>query len=103
MHPRHDEYLALTIPVSTWEECGPDHDPGARLVAPTLTLTIDGFSVEMFVEALAVQVVVHVQCGTEDTDEMLDHLHQASPGDGAFQTLTINGREYVVAITPHRY
>jgi len=93
--------MQLTIPESDWEKTGSEEDPASRLYYTGMS--INGLS--MHVEAIAVI----------EKDEQHDYGEQTAADimfedevgtlqdmcDTAFQTTTINGREYVLVATPH--
>jgi hypothetical protein len=107
--------MLLTLQqIEEFEAIGEEDDPTARLLA---TVEIAGVSHHM--EAIAVcdmnEAGQKVDYDSEDYDpspsseqraedpawqEMLDDYYQACGGEGAFHTTEINGREYVLCITP---
>lgn len=82
-----------------WTEAGPEDDPRARLLA---TLYVN--QTPHHVEALAVddvEDVVRNQAVHPDYEHMVDQVADAVASQGSWQTVEIDGRNYVLIITPH--
>lgn len=84
-----------TIPLEAikWDEIG-EEDKGARLLAHIRIGTLD-----MHLEARAVDPTADCQTLLE-YDEDLDRMNGIA-GDVAFETLEINGRDYVLFALPY--
>lgn len=82
----------MWIPEESWVRAEPD---GGRLVA---SVTVNGLP--FLAEAFPVTSVGGRQDAGQD-DETLGLLHRAAAVDGPFQTTTIAGHPYVVAVLPH--
>lgn len=97
----------LSIQLDKFTPTGEEDDPMARMLASVMvkieTATSHGWMVGMLhLELLAV---------TRDEDGMLtaviypenlEACHEISSPDGEFQTVTLNGREYVLYATPYQ-
>jgi len=87
----------ISLEVFEFEHVGPDDDPTASLLA---TLMFGG--VHHHVEAYA--VTAHddgVQRAAHSLfDDNIDQVYDAIGGDGPWRTVDINGREYVIIVTP---
>jgi hypothetical protein len=80
----------------TPEPIGPEDDPTARLLG-RLTIGSTDFHLELF----AVHEIDHEQRGVLPPDESYyEAVADAIGGTGPFETLTINGRTYVLVISP---
>lgn len=88
----------LSLDQFEWEPTGSDDNPRSRLLA---TLYIEGWA--FHVEAYEVKEkegsYFHVTSDTMFEDD-LDHYYAAANADGPFQTIRIEGREYVIVMTP---
>lgn len=87
----------ITIPEDAWEPVL-DDDPG-RLTA---TVLLNGTrmrltAIEVAIDAAGTQVAVDPW-----DDEDFEDIHSAFAAEGAYPTLTIRGRSYVVFADPHR-
>jgi hypothetical protein len=91
--------LHFTVPEGMWEEAsGDDEDPRGRLLCMVWVN-----SVPCHLEAWAVhydETPMEVQQADIRPDD-LDDLFRAVGGDGPFQTLQIQGRDYILVMTPH--
>lgn len=80
----------------SFEPVAQGDDPAARLLA---TVNIAG--TPHYLEAFAVRYDESVQrAESEDCDSMLGDLGNAFGSDGAFRTVTIDDREYVLFLSP---
>lgn len=91
--------LQLTVPPDAWEEVGDEDDPRNRLIA-TLYLN----TLPMHLEAYEVYVdpdngLQVTKCS--DLADLVVDLHYGFGADGHWQTLDIEGREYLVFASPH--
>lgn len=92
------------LAVPKWDEQGEDEDPKARLL--TTVVLVDQFGVggvHLHLEAVQVHVVGDLQVPVEASgysEEALTNLHLAVDADGHWDTLEVDGREYVVFATP---
>lgn len=84
---------SVDIPASAWLV---DRQDGSRL---RTTLVVNG--VPLHLEAIAVEVGEGgVQDASNRSDESLALVHGAVGANGHWQTLEINGRDYVLIATP---
>lgn len=96
--------MELTIPDSEWEEAGEGGDNGDD---PTTRLTLPGGlyinGTPHHVEAWAVSYEdgdYGKRQVCDFSDESYEHVFYGVGGDDEWMTTTINGREYVIIITP---
>jgi hypothetical protein len=93
---RNFAHAELTLPPSFFAPAG-DADPTSRLLGT------------LYINATAFHVMAYA---VHETDEGLQEfvgdfvdepeaVYTALAGDGAWQTIMIDGREYVLVITPH--
>lgn len=87
------------MPDITWRDNGDDEDPRARLIAePALVIA----GCPMHLEAWAVHYDEQRQMQVADTDDDdMTNLYHAVHADGSFETVDIDGRDYVLVATPH--
>jgi hypothetical protein len=84
---------SLEIPASAWRAVTVD---GSRLMA---TLVVNGLPLHL--EAIEVEVdESRIQRASDESDDSLELVHMAAGADGHWQTLEIDGREYVLMATP---
>lgn len=94
--------LALTIRDDDWDPIAPsDHgwdDPWSRILyRPGVTINGVGFHLEGW-------AVYDADDGTQTAcydDDGLGALHQGVGADGHWDTVTVRGREYVLAMSPY--
>lgn len=87
-----------TIPLELlrWDDTGEEHDPKARLLAHIQIGTLD-----MHLEAWAVSKDEEgIQRAAESTMRSDDFDSLCNMMDCSFQTIEIDGREYVLVATP---
>jgi len=83
-------------PTGAW--LGEGADPRARLTA---TVQIAG--ADHFLEAIEVAEIDSVQVGVNGAEGELEELDVfAGDGDGHFETVSIEGREYALSMVPFR-
>jgi len=105
--------LALTIADDEWDPIGPDmgdlddDTPAekanrllwARIIyRPGVRINGVGFHLEGW--AVEDDEDTHTQTAEWD-DESLGLVHNAVGADGSWDTVTVNGREYVLVMSPH--
>lgn len=100
--------LALTIPDDAWDPIGPDNDTPAEqadrllwsriLYRPGVRINGVGFHLEGW--AVEEDEDAHMQTAEWD-DESLGLIHNAVGADGSWDTVTVNGREYVLVMSPY--
>lgn len=91
--------VTVDFPVERWRPIEGLDDPTSGLRGPLLI--VNGLA--MHVEAWAVSYDEENQTQVPDPEweEEYTLLHGAVHADGSFETTDINGREYIVVITPH--
>lgn len=89
----------LVIEPDTWEACGGEDDPTAKLHT-TITLRVHGEVIELHLDALAVEPGSDPQSGVQGVWGEFDGWASAAGGDGPMSTIAINGREYCVFASP---
>jgi hypothetical protein len=85
----------VTIPDTAWEDNSGDYPPGSRLYG---VLSING--VLFHLDAREVVDVDGVQSFVAYPADA-DLLWEALGGDGPYQTITVNGRDYAVFASPY--
>ncbi len=95
-----DKSPRFTIPESVWEDWTDDGEmgaPGSRL-GTSIVINSTYFHVE------AIEVGLNgnsIQSAVDPRwEDSFDAYYNAAGGDGAVDTVTINGREYAVFISP---
>lgn len=83
---------SVSIPSDCWTDVEGD---GSRLLA-----TIDVNHCSLHLEAFAVERDAGIQAWATNVEE-LSAIYAASGADGGWQTVPINGREYVLIATPY--
>lgn len=91
-----DDWPAVTIPASHWEETTDGVEPRSRLLA---NIVINGLP--LHVEAWAVELVDGLQESLTAFPDDLDHLDNIAGPDKPFMTTKIEGQEYVLVAYPH--
>lgn len=88
---------SLSLDSFTWEPTGSDENPQSRLLS---TLYISGYP--LHVEAYEVRRDEQVGQTTADKmfEDDLNHYYAATCLEGRFDTIMINGREYIIVATP---
>lgn len=76
---------------------GEGADPRARLSA---TLQIGG--ADHHLDAIEVDEIDGVQCGVNGAESEFDDLCMFAGGDGHFETISIEGRDYVLGLSPFK-
>lgn len=90
------EELHLDIDEKLWQPMGNAPDVWARVIGPRVYIG----DVLHHLEAWAVVTGLGgIQRGCQD-DERFGMLHQAVGAEGHFETVTINGRDYAVVMSP---
>ena len=95
--------LTLTVEAD-WEPTGPDEDPELRLLT-SVRLQGPGYACDLHTEAWEVYDDDDgvQQAAWDALYDDFNSLHQAMGGDGGpFSEVEINGRRYVIVLTPYR-
>ena len=88
--------VELDVPEEAWEATGPEDDPKSRLLT---TLQINGWANHL--EAIAVKTKRGIQVAAHSSFQSnLDGMYQAAETEGAFQSVKIGRRWYVLLMTP---
>lgn len=87
-----------TIPLEAivWNECGEESDPAARMLAHVKIGSLD-----MHLEAWQIENIDDCQFATEASMRTGDFNELAGMMDSTFQTIEIDGRDYVLVATPY--
>lgn len=87
---------ALTVPSVQWKDISEQQDESVLLT----TVLIDGVSHHL--KAIQVQMRNALQSAVDPkAEEELTDVHAASGASGPFETVRLEGREYVMTLTPH--
>jgi hypothetical protein len=79
--------------------CGSDEDPYSRILA---RIEIGGVSHHMEGYAVMYDADEVQMCADPEFTTTFEDVDQALYGDGAWHTVELFGREYVLIVTPHR-
>jgi hypothetical protein len=90
--------VVVDVPESAWEPTGSEEDPTSRLLA---ALVVCGYYHHLEAYAVKEDPEGYQQIADPLFSENFEGMCSLGGPDGPFQTITIKGREYVLAMTPY--
>lgn len=92
--------FVLVVPDDAWDWCGDEEQDPSRRTRATATITINGVMFHLDAWLVKDSEPFETQEMVEG-DSDVDAIHGAVYADGSFETVTIEGREYVLVATPY--
>jgi hypothetical protein len=110
--------VKIDVEAITWNACGPEHDRTAKLITEVViggtSHHLEAYAVvenEILDDSVPTHTARELGYAPTRTEQVLQvssdvidvgDLEQCFPGDGAFETVEIEGRSYILFLSPYR-